>query len=58
MPPLPQRRNAAYLNRQNLAFRRAKPQPEWPGAATWTGLAIDLGGSVDKRFRPRDVGVA
>jgi hypothetical protein len=27
-------------------------------AATWTGLAIDLGGSLERRFRPGDLGAA
>jgi len=43
MPPLTQRRNFAYLNR--LIAR--------PTAST--GLAIDLGGSVERCFRPDDL---
>jgi hypothetical protein len=43
MPPPTQRRNTAYLN----------PLIERPAA--WTGLAIDLGGSVNFCFRPADL---
>jgi hypothetical protein len=44
MLPPTQRRNQAYLN----------PLIERPAA--WTGLAIDLGGSLEQRFRPEDFG--
>jgi hypothetical protein len=40
MPSVTQRRNRAYLN----------PLIERPAA--WTGLAIDLDGSLERRFRP------
>ena len=42
MPPRTQRRNSAYLN----------PLNERPAAQI--GLAIYLGGSVERRFRPAD----
>jgi hypothetical protein len=58
MPPLPQRRNGAYLNRRILAIWRARPRPGRPGTETKTGLAIDLGGSGELRFRPTDGGAA
>ena len=58
MPPQHQRRNRAYLNRQihrDLALGRAIRDCL---AATQTGLAIDLGGSLERRFRTDDVGAA
>jgi hypothetical protein len=43
MLPPTQRRNPAYLN------------PLIKRPAAWTGLAIDLGGSVEWTFRPVDL---
>ena len=30
----------------------ARPRHGWPGTGTWTGLAIDLGGSFNRGVRP------
>jgi hypothetical protein len=43
MPPPAERRNTAYLN----------PLIDRPAA--WTGLAIDLEGSLELRVRPADL---
>ena len=55
MPPLPQRRNCAYLNRPNYQDCSRWPRLLVRGTATWTGLAINLEGSLDRRFRPDDL---
>jgi hypothetical protein len=38
--------------------RPARPRARGPGTETLTGLAIDLGGSLDLGFRPGDTGAA
>ena len=55
MPPTTQRRNTAYLNRAN--HRDSRPgRGSWPcEPASESGLAIDLGGSLEQRFRPADI---
>ena len=58
MPPLTQRRNTAYLNRMNHRSAGAGRGVHVQAPPTWTGLAIDLGGSLQQRFRPDDLGVA
>jgi hypothetical protein len=58
MPPSTQRRNTAYLNRQNPRMGQPDRDTGWPGTLTWTGLAIDLWGSLKQRFRPDELGVA
>ncbi len=58
MPPSPQRRNTAYLNckvsRIGPLDRRLDARTPGPLA----GLAIDLDGSLKRRFRPEDLGAA
>jgi hypothetical protein len=58
MPTPPQRRNAAYLNRRisrtgqldrDLDGQALMPEPD---------LRFDLGGSVERRVRPGDLGAA
>ena len=58
MPPLTQRRNAAYLNRPIPRFGALDRDPEAQALRTWTGLAVYLGGSVERRLRPTDLGAA
>jgi hypothetical protein len=56
MPPPAQRRNTAYLNRQNSRFAWAAWNLDGPALPPSTGLAIDLGGSVEQQSRPDNVG--
>ena len=58
MPPQHQRRNRAYLNRE--IHRDQPPSRDIRDclAATQTGLAIDLDGSLERRFRTDDAGAA
>jgi hypothetical protein len=56
MPPPAQRRNTAYLNRQNSRFGWLACDMDGQAPTRWTGLAICLGGSVEQRFLPGDVG--
>ena len=58
MPPLPQRRNAAYLNRRISRFGWLDRELKGLGTDAWTGLALDLGGSLEQHDRPDDLGVA
>ena len=58
MHPLLQRCNAAYLNRQISRFGELDPRPSRPGTASRTGLAFDLDGSLERRFRPDEFGAA
>ena len=51
MPPTTQRRKRGYLNCANYRRRRLSLELYDHEAATLPGLAIDLGGSVDRRFR-------
>ena len=55
MPPTTQRRKHAYLNRANYRTRRLSLDLDDQKAATWRGLAIDLGGSLEQRLRPVDL---
>jgi len=52
MPPTTQRRKRAYLNRANYRRQRLSLELYDQEAATWPGLAIDLGSSIDRHFRP------
>jgi len=58
MPPLPQRRNAAYLNRRISRFGRVDRGMKNQELMSYPGLAIDLAGSLDQRFRPGALGAA
>jgi hypothetical protein len=58
MPLRTQRRNTAYLNRPDSRFGQLDREPDGQALSTWTGLAIDLGGLVDQRFRPGAFGGA
>jgi hypothetical protein len=58
MPLRTQRRNTAYLNRQNSRFSQLDRGLDDQATDALTGLAIDLGGLVDQRFRPGDFGAA
>jgi hypothetical protein len=58
MPPLRRRRNHAYLNRQFLRFGRLDRGLDNPALMPAIGLAIDLGGSLERRFRPANARVA
>jgi hypothetical protein len=58
MPPLPQRRNAAYLNRLNSRFGLLDRGLDEQALMPCPGLAIDLGSSVEWRFRPASRGDA
>jgi len=58
MPPTTQRRNTAYLNDPSSRHRGAGLRGLSPGTATWTGLAIDFGSSVERRFRRGELNVA
>jgi hypothetical protein len=51
MPPTTQRRKCAYLNCANYRRRRVSLELYDQEAATLPGIAIDLGGSVDRLFR-------
>jgi hypothetical protein len=55
MPPLNQRRNHAYLNRLDYREQAASRCIGDCLAATLTGLAIYLGGSVDCCLRPAEL---
>ena len=57
MPPLPQRRNCAYINRPNYRDCSRWLRLSALGTATWTGLAIDLDG-LPAAFPTSDFGVA
>jgi hypothetical protein len=57
MPLLTQRRNTAYLNRANPRLGELRRELDGKDPPPWTGLAIDLGGSLDQRFRPDKIGV-
>ena len=52
MPPPTQRRNTAYLNRQNSRTGQLDRGMKDQATDSLTGLAIDLEGSVDWRLRP------
>jgi hypothetical protein len=58
MPLTTQRRNTAYLNRPDSRFGQLDREPDGQALSTWTGLAIDLGGSLKQRCRPGDFGAA
>jgi hypothetical protein len=51
MPPTTQRRNTAYLNRRVSRFGRQDRDLD-DQTPIIPGLAIDLGGSVERLFRP------
>jgi hypothetical protein len=55
MPPTTQRRNTAYLNRADWRFGGEDRALHAQAPRHWTGLAIDLGGSVELRFRPDEL---
>jgi hypothetical protein len=55
MPPEDQRRNTAYLDRSNYHRPTLRLRHLSLGAAHFPGLAIDLGGSVERCFRPVDL---
>ena len=57
MPPGPKRRNRAYLNRLGCRVRALGRVAGDYLAATPTGLAICLDGSLEQRFRSSDVRV-
>jgi hypothetical protein len=58
MPTTRQRRNTAYLNRLRHRNAGAGWGSDTEVAATWTGLAIDLDGSLEQRLRPDSFYVA
>jgi hypothetical protein len=56
MPPATQRRNTAYLNRPISRTGQLDRELEDQAPRPQTGLAIDLGDSIDPHFRPDDPG--
>jgi hypothetical protein len=58
MPPTTQRRNTAYLYRQNPRFGQLDREVDGQALSLRPGLAIDLGGSVEWRCRLVGGGVA
>jgi hypothetical protein len=58
MPSRTQRRNTAYRNRQIPRFGQLDRGMESRATDTLTGLAIDLGSSVEVPFRPGEFGGA
>jgi hypothetical protein len=58
MPPPSQRRNAAYLNRPACRFGAPGRDRGVRGTEAQTGLAIDLGSSLKRRFRLDHAGAA
>jgi len=58
MPTRTQRRNTAYLNRRISRFGQLYRSLEDQATGAFTGLAIDLGGSVEPPLRPDDLGSA
>jgi hypothetical protein len=58
MHSLPQRRNAAYLNRGISRFGQLGRDLDNQALQRSTGLAIDLDGSLKQPFRPDEPGGA
>ena len=55
MPPTPQRRNTAYLNRADWRFGGEDRALDAQLPRHWPGLVLYLGGSVKRRIRPDEL---
>ena len=58
MPLRTQRRNTAYLNHRIPRFGKLDRDLDGRAPMPWTGLEIDLDGSVDRLFRPDELGAS